>query len=59
IVISDCAKRYQSQETVQYYQSKAKGIYGFRGTAGNRFVLTTRSDGEIRFEFHGERCFVK
>jgi beta-lactamase superfamily II metal-dependent hydrolase len=52
VVISDCAKRHQSQETVGYYYSKSRGIAGFRGQ-GPRSVLTTRSDGYIRFQFEG------
>ena len=58
VLISDCAKKFQSQETVPYYQSKAKGIGNFRKRDGRRYVLTTRSDGEIQFLFSGDRCFV-
>ena len=50
VVISDCAKKYQSQETVPYYASKAKGVSGFRGH-DKRKVLTTRRDGYLRFKF--------
>lgn len=52
VVVSDCAKTYQSQETVGYYASKCTGVAGFRGQ-NKRFVLTTRSDSYIRFEFEG------
>jgi len=55
VVISDCAKRHQSQETVPYYSSKARGITGFRGQERRR-VLTTRSDGEIVFRFENGQC---
>lgn len=55
VVISDCAKKFQSQETVPYYYSKARGIRGYRG-GGPRYVLTTRSDDEVWFIFDGGRC---
>lgn len=58
VVISDCAKKHQSQETVPYYASKAKGIAGFR-RQGRRYVLTTRSDDFIVFEFKDGKCIVK
>ncbi|TFI05133.1 MULTISPECIES: MBL fold metallo-hydrolase [unclassified Herbaspirillum] len=57
VVISDCAKRHQSQETVSYYATKARGIFGFRGQDRRR-VLTTRRDGEIIFRFENGQCFV-
>lgn len=57
VVISDCAKKHQSQETVQYYNSKARGIADFRGQ-GPRYVLTTRSDDFILFRFKGGKCLV-
>jgi beta-lactamase superfamily II metal-dependent hydrolase len=52
VVISDCAKTYQSQETVNYYASKCVGVRGFRGRE-RRYVLTSRNDSYIRFEFEG------
>jgi len=55
IVISDCAKRHQSQETTQYYSQKARGLPNFR-EQGPRFVLTTRSDKEIHFLFESGTC---
>lgn len=58
VLISDCAKRHQSQETVPYYYSKARGIQDFRGN-GPRHVLTTRSDDHFYFSFHGGQCFVR
>lgn len=57
IIISDCAKKHQSQETVPYYSSKAQGIQNFRGQR-TRYVLTTRKDDHIWFRFEGERCLV-
>ncbi len=57
VVISDCAKKHQSQETVPYYYSKARGIAGFRGK-GPRSVLTTRSDGHIWFRWENGACKV-
>lgn len=57
IVISDCAKRHQSQETVPYYYSKAQGIGDFRGQ-GPRYVLTTRFDDFILFKFRDGKCLV-
>jgi beta-lactamase superfamily II metal-dependent hydrolase len=58
VVISDCAKRHQSQETVPYYSSKATGVRGVRRPDDMRYVMTTRSDGEIRFHWEGRRSFV-
>jgi len=57
IVISDDYKQYDTQETTKYYASKAKGFNGFRGQ-GRRYVLTTRSDGEIKFTFRKNNCVV-
>lgn len=56
VVISDDYHKYDTQQTVQYYKSIAKGI-PFRGR--NRWVLTTRNDGDIifRFDDHG-RCDI-
>jgi beta-lactamase superfamily II metal-dependent hydrolase len=58
IVISDSAKQYQSQETVPYYNSKARGIRNFRRN-GPRYVLTTRRDDHFYFSFEGDNCFVR
>lgn len=48
VVISDDRHQYDTQKTVPYYASKVKGIQ-YRGAA--RRVLTTRSDGDISFDF--------
>lgn len=58
VVISDCAKRHQSQETVPYYGSKAMGVRGVRRPDDMRYVMTTRDDGEIQFRWEGNRCIV-
>lgn len=58
VVISDCAKRHQSQETVPYYYGKARGVQNFRGN-GPRYVLTTRSDDHFYFSFEGGSCYVR
>jgi beta-lactamase superfamily II metal-dependent hydrolase len=58
VVISDCAKKFQSQETVPYYYSKARGILNFRDN-GPRYVLTTRSDDHFYFSFEGGKCYVR
>lgn len=47
VIISDCAKKYQSQETVDYYRSKCRGIPVEGGNY--RYVLTTRANGNITF----------
>ncbi len=57
IVISDCEKKHQSQETVPYYYQRARGVKSFRGNS-TRSVLTTRTDGELWFRFEAGRCFV-
>lgn len=57
VIISDCAKKHQSQETLPYYYSKAKGIQSFRGQ-GPRKVLTTRSDDYIEFGFANGCCYI-
>lgn len=49
VVISDKAKGFQSQETTAYYYQRSKGGI-FRGNP-DRHVLTTRSDGDIKFTF--------
>jgi len=58
VVISDDYKQYETQETTNYYASKARGIDGYRSRLGMRYVLTTRSDGEIRFSFENGNCYV-
>jgi len=49
VIISDDYKQYDTQETVNYYASKASGIDNFRGVGNARRVLTTRRDGDICF----------
>jgi len=56
VVISDDYKQYDTQETVQFFRRQCRGIAGYRGSATPRRVLTTRRDGEIRFEFDGPNC---
>jgi beta-lactamase superfamily II metal-dependent hydrolase len=56
VLISDCAKKHQSQETVPYYASKAKGIANVRGQT--RYVMTTRNDKEIAFRWEGGSGYV-
>lgn len=58
IVISDDYKQYETQETTDFYGSKASGISGFRTDLGLRKVLTTRCEGPITFSFQGRHCFV-
>lgn len=58
VLISDCAKKHQTQETVPFYATKAKGISDFRSYDGKRYVLTTRSDGAFYFTFQSGRCYV-
>ena len=55
VVISDCAKKFQSQETAPYYASKARGLPA-RGRV--RSVMTTRSDKEIVFRWENRRGYV-
>lgn len=57
VVISDCAKRHQSQETVPYYYRKARGVPGVRGCDA-RYVMTTRDDGQLIFRWEGGRCLL-
>ena len=57
VVISDDYKQYDTQETTDYYSRKVKGIPWFRN-GGARYVLTTRSDGEVRFSFRNGGCLV-
>ncbi len=56
VLISDCAKKYQSQETGAYYASKAKGVANIRGNP--RYVLTTRSDKEIVFRWENRQAYL-
>lgn len=58
VVISDDYKQYTSQETTDYYGSKARGIQGFRKQS-SRSVLTTRNDGEIHFSFREGCCYAE
>lgn len=58
VVISDDYKQYDTQETTRYYASKATGIKNFRGSGVNRWVLTTRSDGDIHFSWANGGCTV-
>lgn len=48
-MISDKAKGFQTQETHAYYHARAEGG-NVIGCEDKRFVLTTRSDGDITFE---------
>ncbi|MDT7834115.1 hypothetical protein [Aquabacterium sp. OR-4] len=50
VIISDCAKRHQSQETVPYYYCQARGVPNVRGQ-NMRYVMTTRDDGGILFRW--------
>lgn len=54
VVISDCAKKHQSQETVPYYYRKAQGVTGVRGET--RYVMTTRDDDELIFRWENRSC---
>lgn len=58
MVISDDYKQYATQETSEYYASKATGIAGFRNERRVRRVLTTRKDGPITFHFLNDGCIV-
>jgi len=50
VVISDKGYQYETQETLPFYQSIAKG--GPYRNEPSRRVLTTRCDGRIAFEFN-------
>ena len=52
VVISDKGYMYDTQQTVPYYRSKARGG-PFRGET--RRVLTTRNDGRIAFVFQNSQ----
>lgn len=56
IVISDKGYMHDTQETLPYYKSKAKGAK-FRGE--DRWVLTTRNDGTITFLFENGKWDAK
>lgn len=58
VIISDCAKKYQSQEAVQYYYGKARGVPNVRGFGNWRYVMTTRADGEIIFRWEDKKCLL-
>jgi beta-lactamase superfamily II metal-dependent hydrolase len=55
VIISDDCHKYDTQKTTSYYGSKCRGI-PFRGQ--QRQVLTTRSDGSLRFVSHGTQLFL-
>lgn len=50
VVISDKGYAHDTQETVPYYRSKASGV---QINGESRYVLTTRNDGCIQFDFGG------
>lgn len=56
VVISDKGYQYDTQETVPFYASRAKGAE-FRGE--QRKVLTTRCDGLIQFKFSGSSWWAE
>ena len=58
VVISDDYRQFATQDTTNFYGSKAYGITGFRDETGIRRVLTTRKDGPIVFSFQGRSCLV-
>jgi beta-lactamase superfamily II metal-dependent hydrolase len=58
VVISDSSKQYTTQETTNYYASKASGIANFRAPGVLRKVLTTRTDGDLVFSFSNGGCTV-
>lgn len=49
VVISDKGYEHETQETVSWYHGRARGA---QFDSKQRFVLTTRSDGHIRFVVH-------
>jgi beta-lactamase superfamily II metal-dependent hydrolase len=55
VVISDDYKQYSTQETSAWYGQRCSGVTGFRNQP-LRKVLSTRSDGEIRFSFANGTC---
>jgi hypothetical protein len=48
VIISDKQYEHETQETVQFYAKHAKGL---SVNGRDRYVLTTRNDGCIRFDF--------
>lgn len=58
VVISDDYKQHSTQETTNYYASKATGITNFRAPGVSRSVLTTRKDGDIHFTWSNGGCTV-
>lgn len=58
VVISDDYKQYDTQETINYYNSKCSGIANYRYSVKSRKVLTTRNDGEIQFSFANGNCWA-
>lgn len=53
VVISDDCHQYDTQKTTGYYKSKTIGIPYFR-SEGARWVLTTRNDGALSFDFNAD-----
>jgi hypothetical protein len=52
VVISDKGYMHDTQKTMPFYQRMSKGgPYG----SETRYVLTTRNDGEIIFNFNASR----
>jgi beta-lactamase superfamily II metal-dependent hydrolase len=58
VLVSDCPKKYGTQETTNFYAIRAQGIPNFREMGNTRWVLTTRSDHEIQFSFQAGNCWV-
>lgn len=58
VLISDCEKKYQTQETTPYYISKASGVSNVRGVGNTRYVMTTRKDGEIVIRWESKRGLI-
>lgn len=58
VVISDDYMKHDTQKTTRYYASKATGITNFRAPGACRWVLTTRSDGDICFTWSNRGCTV-
>jgi beta-lactamase superfamily II metal-dependent hydrolase len=59
VVISDDYKQYDTQETTTWYANRCVGFDGFRGQPQRRRVLSTRSDGELRFTITPGNCVVE
>jgi beta-lactamase superfamily II metal-dependent hydrolase len=56
VVISDKAKGFQTQETHGYYHARARGGR-VHGQSDMRYVLTTRSDGNMRFDIEQDGSY--